>query len=223
VYTSVRDNVAEQIASVMEKIDLRKENINSLKKLKSTYDICMDETTLNDRGGKPMLDTLKQLNGFPLIDTNWRMSGNVTKMEYIASMIGKLRKNYGIETMISTQVSAYELNSTMSVLQLAGATLQLSLGTFQQHYYINETYANIMDSYKKFVYDTGMLLVSENRDMKFGGVNMDDASAVVEFERQLAYLVADAISNEYRFGVIMGLLVISLCNSAVCRYGRYVD
>lgn len=115
VFSTINDKVKQQLrACFSEKINPNDPApFNAAKKI---YNICMHETATEKRGKEPLLNILKRLGGWPVVEGNqWNENGTWTWTD----AIGKFRK-IGFETnyLVSAVVSADLKNSTSKKLHV---------------------------------------------------------------------------------------------------------
>ena len=85
---------------------------NSTKKAKTFYDACMDDTTIDKIGAKPLLDIINDLGGWN-ITPPW----NKSKFNFERTL-KTVHKNYSVSAFFSVNVDTDDKNSSKNIIQV---------------------------------------------------------------------------------------------------------
>lgn len=156
---------------VRQKLIKTKNVTGAVKKAKAFYDACMDESTINTIGSKPLLKIIADLGGWNIASTNW----NETKFS-LQEMLTAVQRNYSVAAFFSMGVDADDKNSSRNIIKVdqSGLTLPRTL------YLSNLTNPKLM-AYLKYMTTVGSLLGGQ--DSNFTREQMKE---VLKFEMKLA-------------------------------------
>lgn len=89
------------------------ENSETTKKARTFYDGCMDETTIDEIGSKPLLDIIKDLGGWSTTNPTWDQS----KFDFERTLKA-VHKNYSVSAFFSTEVDADDKDSSKNIIKV---------------------------------------------------------------------------------------------------------
>lgn len=144
-----------------------------------------------------MLDTIKEVGGWPVLDPNW--NGRTLKKTLIASangttisstliakneeieltienLLGKLRGDFNQPIIVEQYVGPDDRNSSLNIIQFD----QTSLGLPSREYFLKESPNKEKDAYLELMVDIAELLGAERN------YALEHMTKVLEFETQLA-------------------------------------
>lgn len=156
---------------VRQKLIKTKNVTGAVKKAKAFYDACMDETTINTIGSKPLLKIIADLGGWNIASTTW----NEAKFS-LQEMLTAVQRNYSVAAFFSMGVDADDKNSSRNIIKVdqSGLTLPRTL------YLSNLSNPKLM-AYLKYMTTVGSLLGGQ--DSNFTREQMKE---VLKFEMKLA-------------------------------------
>ncbi|NXU21624.1 NEP protein, partial [Thalassarche chlororhynchos] len=104
-------------------------DITAVQKAKTLYRSCINETTIDSRGGRPLISLLPNLSDWPVATTNWDSSyGTAWTAE---TAIAQLNSRYGKKVLINFFVGTDDKNSTAHIIHID----QPGLGLPSRDYY----------------------------------------------------------------------------------------
>ncbi|XP_075362864.1 neprilysin isoform X2 [Mycteria americana] len=94
-------------------------DITAVQKAKTLYRSCINETTIDSRGGRPLISLLPDISDWPVATTNWDTSyGTVWTAE---TAIAQLNSRYGKKVLINFFVGTDDKNSTAHIIHACSA------------------------------------------------------------------------------------------------------
>uniref|UniRef100_H3ABL0 Neprilysin n=1 Tax=Latimeria chalumnae TaxID=7897 RepID=H3ABL0_LATCH len=132
-------------------------DIDAVKKAKTLYRSCVNETNIEDRGGKPLTTMLKDIFEWPVAVEDWETKlGHSWKAE---TSIAKLNAKYGKQVLINFFVGTDDKNSNVHIIHID----QPGLGLPSRDYYeCQGAYKEACDAYVQFMVDVAKLIRQEN-------------------------------------------------------------
>lgn len=150
------------------------ERRNAELKAKYLFQSCMNYEVIEKRGIQPLLDLLKSLGGWPLLDPNWN-ENNFDWLELVANL-----RKYNNDILIVEYVSADIQNSITNIIQFD----QTSLGLPTRDYFLKPVNEKYLNSYRNFM----------TKIINLMGVDIYEASdfadEIIEFETNLAKIMS---------------------------------
>lgn len=152
---------------VKQKLTETKDGSETTLKAKTFYDACMNETTINSVGSKPLQDIIHDLG-------DWNVSEprnlNFTRM------LNAIHKKYSVDVFFSANVGADDKNSSKNVIRVDQAGLSLS----RTYYLLNMSDPKLM-AYLKYMTTVVILLQGGNESN-----TRKQMKEVLKFEMKLA-------------------------------------
>ncbi|KAF5284505.1 hypothetical protein FQR65_LT13521 [Abscondita terminalis] len=139
-------------------------------KAKNLYKSCINDELINRRGGKPLLKLLKQLGGWPIVDTEW----DETHFDWL-HLVAQLRL-YNNDVLISEWVGPDIKNSDEYVIQFD----QTSLGLPTRDYFLDESNLKYLEAYRIYIITVANLLGASIVKAT------EDVDQIIDFETELA-------------------------------------
>lgn len=143
-------------------------------KAKNLFRSCMNYNLIEKRGIEPLLELLKSLGGWPLLDRNWDEK-NFDWLELVANL-----RKYNNDILIVEYVSADIQNSNQNIIQFD----QTSLGLPTRDYFLKPVNEKYLNSYRNFM----------TKVINLMGVDVYEASdyadEIIEFETNLAKIMS---------------------------------
>ncbi|XP_064418278.1 neprilysin isoform X2 [Latimeria chalumnae] len=151
----LRDELEVVLKDVLEKHN--DADIDAVKKAKTLYRSCVNETNIEDRGGKPLTTMLKDIFEWPVAVEDWETKyGHSWKAE---TSIAKLNAKYGKQVLINFFVGTDDKNSNVHIIHID----QPGLGLPSRDYYeCQGAYKEACDAYVQFMVDVAKLIRQEN-------------------------------------------------------------
>ena len=97
---------------VRQKLIETKNLTGAAKKAKVFYDACMDETTINTIGSKPLLNVIADLGGWNITSPWSKTKFNFTKM------LTAVQRKYSVSAFFSVRVDADDKNSSRNIIKV---------------------------------------------------------------------------------------------------------
>nr|CAG4640659.1 EOG090X01U4 [Eulimnadia texana] len=140
-------------------------------KAKLFYRSCMNTSLIASIGDRPLVETLKQLGGWPVLDVNWNRP-NFS----IETLLGRLRGDYNQGVLVEQWVGPDDKNSSVNIIQLD----QMQLGLPSRDYYLKTSSARELKAYHRYMTEIAVLLGAERRYAS------EEMKKVLHFESILA-------------------------------------
>ncbi|NXF32543.1 NEP protein, partial [Nyctibius bracteatus] len=156
-------------------------DITAVQKAKTLYRSCINETTIDSRGGRPLISLLPQVSDWPVATSNWDSSyGTAWTAE---TAIAQLNSRYGKKVLINFFVGTDDKNSTAHIIHID----QPGLGLPSRDYYeCTGAYKEACSAYVDFMISVAKLILQE-RNISF---NEDEISEqmtrVMDLEKEIA-------------------------------------
>ncbi|XP_078040555.1 M13 family metallopeptidase neprilysin 2 isoform X2 [Augochlora pura] len=179
-FTEISDNLQNQLrASIEEKSPPNEPKPFRL--AKNLYKACMNKTLIEKRGLQPLLNILKKLGGWPLLEgENW----NETEFDWKESVYRFRKTGYSINCFIDFSIGVDLKNSTRRIIDLDQASLRLP------REYLSKGFDDkIVQAYYNYMVDIATIL------------GVDEATAKTELKQSLEFemkLANISLPNEKR-------------------------
>ncbi|XP_041419299.1 neprilysin [Xenopus laevis] len=167
------------------------DDIPAIKKVKTFYKSCTDETTKNLRKGEPLIKSLTDLYDWPVAVDNWETRYGLTWFaeDSIAGFIAK----YGRSGLMNVYVAEDLTNSSTYILHID----QPGLGLPSQEYYdCKDTSENACLAYMEQMILVAMLVRKERNLTINKGKIRSEMEKVFELEREIAMAEASEEMRE---------------------------
>lgn len=145
---------------------------DSIVKARNLYNSCMNYDLIKERGIEPLLELLKELGGWPLLDPNWDEQ-NFNWLELVA----KLRK-YNNDVLIGQWIGPDIQQSDVNIIQFD----QTTLGLPSRDYYLTTNNQEALKSYQQFMINILEIMGVEDP--------LNEAEKMIDFETNLAKIVS---------------------------------
>nr|XP_060623651.1 neprilysin [Anolis sagrei ordinatus]XP_060623652.1 neprilysin [Anolis sagrei ordinatus]XP_060623653.1 neprilysin [Anolis sagrei ordinatus]XP_060623655.1 neprilysin [Anolis sagrei ordinatus] len=169
----LRDELEVVLKDVLDKEN--NDDIEAVKKAKMLYRSCINETTIDSRGGKPLIDIMPTFSDWPVALDNW-------DHDYGASWtaensIANLTYQYGKRVIINFFVGTDDKNSTQHIIHID----QPSLGLPSRDYYeCTGVYKEACSAYVDFMISVAKLIRQERN------LTIDETVIAAEMRRVMA-------------------------------------
>ncbi|CAG7731662.1 unnamed protein product [Allacma fusca] len=141
-------------------------------KAQKFYKSCMDgNDTLEKLGAGPLQDLLVKVGGWSVSSSNFSLS----KWKF-QTQLQVLHNDYNMGGFFTWAVGEDDRNSTRHIIQIDQGGL-----TLPKDYYLNNTYANVVEAYLNYMTQVGMLLGAGNETR-----TREMMKNVIEFETEIA-------------------------------------
>ncbi|NWR51505.1 NEP protein, partial [Regulus satrapa] len=156
-------------------------DIPAVQKAKTLYRSCINETAIDSRGGRPLINLLPNVSEWPVATTNWDTSyGTAWTAE---TAIAQLNSRYGKKVLINFFVGTDDKNSTAHIIHID----QPGLGLPSRDYYeCTGAYQEACSAYVDFMISVAKLIIQERNI----SVNESDISEqmrrVMDLEKEIA-------------------------------------
>ncbi|XP_011866367.1 PREDICTED: membrane metallo-endopeptidase-like 1 isoform X1 [Vollenhovia emeryi] len=184
-FSIIVDDLEEQLRLSIEEESLPNEP-KPFRLVKNLYKACMNKTLIEERGLTPLLDDLRKLGGWPVLDGARWNEGDFTWKD---SVYRFRRQGYSVDYFIDFGVSVDLKNNSRRLIDLDQAALGLS-----REYLSKGFNDKIVQAYYKYMVDIAVIL----------GANPSRAQAELkeslEFEIKLANI---SLPNEKRRNVTL--------------------
>ncbi|NXP50406.1 NEP protein, partial [Heliornis fulica] len=159
----------------------RSNDITAVQKAKTLYRSCINETTIDRRGGKPLISLLPDVAEWPVATTNWDSSyGPAWAAE---TAIAQLNSRYGKKVLINFFVGTDDKNSTAHIIHID----QPGLGLPSRDYYeCTGAYTEACSAYVDFMISVAKLILQE-RNITFQESEISEQMRrVMDLEKEIA-------------------------------------
>ncbi|XP_074115378.1 neprilysin-2-like isoform X2 [Cotesia typhae] len=149
--TVLKDKVLEQLTTIVQKLP---SNLpKRLQLVKTFYDICMNESAIEENGLNPLKDKFNKLGGWPVLEgSEWKEDDfSWTKATYTLRELG-----YSFDYLFSIDITVDLKNNSIPVIEVDKPRLELD-----PQLLINGLENKIVKGYKKYMVDVAVLLGAE--------------------------------------------------------------
>ncbi|NWR57767.1 NEP protein, partial [Bucorvus abyssinicus] len=156
-------------------------DIAAVQKAKTLYRSCINETTIDSRGGRPLISLLPSVSDWPVATTNWESSyGTAWTAE---TAIAQLNSRYGKKVLINFFVGTDDKNSTAHIIHID----QPGLGLPSRDYYeCTGAYKEACSVYVDFMISVAKLILQE-RNISFNESEISEQMRrVMDLEKEIA-------------------------------------
>ncbi|XP_065496463.1 neprilysin isoform X1 [Caloenas nicobarica] len=156
-------------------------DITAVQKAKTLYRSCVNETTIDSRGGKPLISLLPDISDWPVATTNWESSYGAAWTAETA--IAQLNSRYGKKVLINFFVGTDDKNSTAHIIHID----QPGLGLPSRDYYeCTGAYTEACSAYVDFMISVAKLILQE-RNISFTENEISEQmKRVMDLEKEIA-------------------------------------
>ncbi|NWS38280.1 NEP protein, partial [Probosciger aterrimus] len=156
-------------------------DITAVQKAKTLYRSCINETTIDSRGGTPLISLLPDVSDWPVATTNWESSyGTAWTAE---TAIAQLNSRYGKKVLINFFIGTDDKNSTAHIIHID----QPGLGLPSRDYYeCTGAYREACSAYVDFMISVTKLVLQE-RNISFNETGISEQmKRVMDLEKEIA-------------------------------------
>lgn len=156
-------------------------DITAVQKAKTLYRSCINETTIDSRGGMPLISLLANLSEWPVATNNWESSYGAAWTAETA--IAQLTSRYGKKVLINFFVGTDDKNSTAHIIHID----QPGLGLPSRDYYeCTGAYQEACSAYVDFMISVAKLILQE-RNITFNETQIaEEMKRVMDLEKEIA-------------------------------------
>ncbi|KAM6326200.1 neprilysin [Podargus strigoides] len=156
-------------------------DITAVQKAKTLYRSCINETTIDSRGGRPLISLLPNVSDWPVATTNWNSSYGTTWTAETA--IAQLNSRYGKKVLINFFVGTDDKNSTTHIIHID----QPGLGLPSRDYYeCTGAYKEACSAYVDFMISVAKLILQE-RNISFNESEIsEEMNRIMDLEKEIA-------------------------------------
>ncbi|KAJ6669396.1 hypothetical protein lerEdw1_008205 [Lerista edwardsae] len=177
------DILRDELEVVLKDV-LDKENSNdipAIQKAKTLYRSCINETAIDNRGGKPLIDILPTISDWPVATDNWDQ--NFGASWTAEKTIAVLNSQYGKKVIINVFVGTDDKNSTQHILHID----QAGLGLPSRDYYdCSGPYKEACSAYVDFMIAVAKLIRQERKlPVNESQISME-MGRVMDLEKEIA-------------------------------------
>ncbi|XP_015727680.1 neprilysin [Coturnix japonica] len=156
-------------------------DITAVQKAKTLYRSCINETTIDSRGGMPLITLLANLSDWPVATNNWESSYGAAWTAETA--IALLNARYGKKVLINFFVGTDDKNSSAHIIHID----QPGLGLPSRDYYeCTGAYQEACAAYVDFMTSVAKLILQE-RNISFNETQVaEEMKRVMDLEKEIA-------------------------------------
>ncbi|XP_009078960.1 PREDICTED: neprilysin, partial [Acanthisitta chloris] len=156
-------------------------DIAAVQKAKTLYRSCINETTIDSRGGRPLISLLPSVSDWPVATFNWEASyGTSWKAE---TAIAQLNSMYGKKVLINFFVGTDDKNSTAHIIHID----QPGLGLPSRDYYeCTGAYKEACSAYVDFMISVAKLILKERNISAIESDISAQMRRVMDLEKEIA-------------------------------------
>ncbi|XP_075617832.1 neprilysin isoform X1 [Balearica regulorum gibbericeps] len=156
-------------------------DITAVQKAKTLYRSCINETTIDSRGGKPLISLLPNISDWPVATANWDSSYGAAWTAETA--IAQLNSRYGKKVLINFFVGTDDKNSTAHIIHID----QPGLGLPSRDYYeCTGAYKEACSAYVDFMISVAQLILQERNISVTESEISEQMRRVMELEKEIA-------------------------------------
>ncbi|NXW92005.1 NEP protein, partial [Alopecoenas beccarii] len=156
-------------------------DITAVQKAKTLYRSCINETTIDSRGGKPLISLLPDVADWPVATTNWETSYGAAWTAETA--IAQLNSRYGKKVLINFFVGTDDKNSTAHIIHID----QPGLGLPSRDYYeCTGAYQEACSAYVDFMVSVAKLILQERNISFIENEISEQMKRVMDLEKEIA-------------------------------------
>ncbi|XP_047040451.1 neprilysin-2 isoform X1 [Helicoverpa zea] len=170
-FSIITDQLQEQIRALLDEPIIENEP-RPFALAKTLYQACMNRTAIESRGVQPLLDMLKRLGGWPVLDGD---SWDEKSFSWEQSVYKFRSAGYSVDYFLDFSISVDVKNSTKRIIDLDQASLGLS------REYLNRGFSDkLVQAYYEYMVDIATLLGAERARAEV------DLKESLQFEMKLA-------------------------------------
>ncbi|XP_043926449.1 neprilysin [Protopterus annectens] len=175
----LREELEVVLRGVLEKPD--SSDIAALKKVKTLYRSCVNETAIESKGGMPLINELQAMFEWPLATTNWeRDYGDLWTAE---QSIAKLYTSYARQIIVSFYVGTDDKDSNSHIIHLDQPGLGLSA---RDYYTCTGSYEKACSAYTQFMMDVAILIRKE-KNVTTDEIRLEkEITRIMDLEKEIA-------------------------------------
>ncbi|XP_043348443.1 neprilysin isoform X1 [Dermochelys coriacea] len=150
----LRDELEVVLKDVLDRDNTN--DILAVQKAKTLYRSCINESTIDSRGGKPLINILPHVSEWPVATDNWDSTYGANWTAETA--IAQLNSQYGKKVLINFFVGTDDKNSTVHIIHID----QPGLGLPSRDYYeCTGAYKEACSAYVSFMISVAKLILQE--------------------------------------------------------------
>ncbi|NXY72549.1 NEP protein, partial [Glareola pratincola] len=156
-------------------------DITAVQKAKTLYRSCINETTIDSRGGRPLISLLPNVSDWPVATSNWDSSyGTAWTAE---TAIAQLNSRYGKKVLINFFVGTDDKNSSAHIIHID----QPGLGLPSRDYYeCTGAYKEACSAYVDFMISVAKLILQERNISSNESEISEQMKRVMDLEKEIA-------------------------------------
>ncbi|XP_030071979.1 neprilysin [Microcaecilia unicolor] len=175
----LRDELEVVLKDVLEKANTG--DITAVAKAKMLYRSCINETIINSRGGKPLIQNLSIIYDWPLATDNWE--GRFGATWTAETSFARLKLYFGRQVLIGLYVGTDDKDSNVHILHLD----QPGLGLPSRDYYeCSGAYKEACSAYVNFMVAVAKLIRQERNLVSNETQIRAEAEDIIALEKELA-------------------------------------
>ncbi|XP_068000978.1 neprilysin [Melanerpes formicivorus] len=156
-------------------------DIAAVQKAKTLYRSCVNETTIDSRGGKPLISLLPNVSDWPVAAANWDATYGAAWTAETA--IAQLNSRYGKKVLINFFVGTDDKNSSAHIIHID----QPGLGLPSRDYYeCTGAYKEACSAYVEFMVSVATLILQERNISVDENEVSEQMKRVMELEKEIA-------------------------------------
>uniref|UniRef100_A0A8C0A0W1 Neprilysin n=1 Tax=Anas zonorhyncha TaxID=75864 RepID=A0A8C0A0W1_9AVES len=169
------DILRDELEVVLKDVlDTPKSNdITAVQKAKTLYSSCINETTIDSRGGMPLIKLLPNISDWPVATNNWESSYGAAWTAETA--IAELNSRYGKKVLINFFVGTDDKNSTTHIIHVS-----------LPGWHSLADYISACSAYVDFMISVAKLILQE-RNISFNETQIsEEMKKVMDLEKEIA-------------------------------------
>nr|XP_044625452.1 membrane metallo-endopeptidase-like 1 isoform X2 [Equus asinus] len=183
VFDILRDELEVILKAVLENSNGK--DRPAVRKAKILYRSCMNESVIEDRGSKPLLDILEVVGGWPVAMDKW--NDTVGPRWELEQQLAVMNTQFNRRVLIDLFIWNDDQNSSRHIIYID----QPTLGMPSREYYFNEGHnRKVREAYLQFMVSVATMLRADMKLPKDSHLVWQDMVQVLELETQLANATA---------------------------------
>uniref|UniRef100_A0A8C5RQ17 Neprilysin n=1 Tax=Laticauda laticaudata TaxID=8630 RepID=A0A8C5RQ17_LATLA len=171
----LRDELEVVLKDVLEKKDSN--DIEAVAKAKILYRSCINETAINSKKGKPLINLMTNISEWPIAADNWDLNHGPTWSA--EKSIAELNFQFGRKVIINMFVGTDDKNSLQHILHVSLLFLEISKNVFVLTGIACSAYIHFMTSVAK--------LIRQERNLSINDIEISmEVERIMALEKEIA-------------------------------------
>ncbi|XP_068717824.1 endothelin-converting enzyme 1-like [Montipora capricornis] len=144
-FTILNEKNLEVLRHALQNISVYSKD-SSISKTAKIYNSCMNISSINERGARPLADLIEKYGG-------WSVTGNGTNSWSVAEKMGRVLRDLNVQTLLSLSVGTDLMDSKSHILSISPSSLGMSATFFTSDDKDSKKIQNAYKTYMKTIAD----------------------------------------------------------------------